>query len=76
MDITLIEKLGSVSMRGGLVRVQCMATGADGQERVTGELVIPAASFGQVAGGMQAAGKQLQERIEQARKEQSDQTEQ
>lgn len=76
METILVEKLGSVSMRGGLVRVQCMATGADGQERVSGEIVIPAVAFGQVAGGLQAAGKQLQERIEQARKEQSDQTEQ
>jgi hypothetical protein len=76
METILIEKLGSVSMRGGLVRVQCMATGADGEERVSGEMVIPAVAFGQIAGGLQAAGKQLQERIEQARKEQSDQTEQ
>jgi hypothetical protein len=76
METILIEKLGSVSMRGGLVRVQCMATGADGEERVSGEMVIPAVAFGQIAGGLQAAGKQLQERIEQSRKEQSDQTEQ
>jgi hypothetical protein len=76
METILIEKLGSVSMRGGLVRVQCMATGADGEERVSGEMVIPAVAFGQIAGGLQAAGKQLQERTEQARKEQSDQTEQ
>lgn len=70
MNFIMIEKLGSVSLRNGVVRIQCVATGADGTEQVTGELVIPAIQYGQVAGGMQAAGKQLQERIEQARKEQ------
>ena len=75
MNFMMIEKLGSVSLRNGVVRIQCIATAADGQEQVTGELVIPAAQYGQVAGGMQAAGKQLQEKLEQARKAQEDQTE-
>lgn len=73
MDFMMIEKLGSVSLRNGVVRVQCMTSGADGQDQVTGELVIPATQYGQVAGGLQAAGKQLQERIEQARKNQEEQ---
>ena len=75
MNFMMMEKLGSVSLRNGVVRIQCIATGADGQEQVTGELVIPAAQYGQVAGGMQAAGKQLQEKLEQARKAQEDQAE-
>jgi hypothetical protein len=74
MNFIMIEKLGSVSLRNGVVRIQCIATAADGTEQVTGELVIPAVQYGQVAGGLQAAGKQLQERIEQARKEQAEQT--
>jgi len=76
MNFIMVEKLGSVSMRSGVVRIQCIATGADGTEQVTGELVIPAVQYGIVAGGMQAAGKQLQERLEQARKEQQAQQEQ
>jgi hypothetical protein len=76
METILVEKLGAVSLRGGLVRVQCLSTGADGEERVSGEMVIPAVAFGQVAGSLQSAGKQLQERIEQARKEQSNEAEQ
>ena len=75
MNSMMIEKLGAVSLRNGIVRIQCIATGADGQEQVTGELVIPAAQYGQVAGGMQTAGKQLQEKLEQARKAQEDQPE-
>lgn len=67
MNILLVEKLGVVSMRNGVVRIQCIATGADGKDQVTGELVIPAIQYGMVAGGMHAAGKQLQEKLEQAR---------
>lgn len=76
MKSTMIERLGSVSMSAGVVRIQCMATGADGKEKEAVELLIPAASFGQVAGGLQEAGRQLQAKIEQARKDESGQAEQ
>jgi len=75
MNFMMIEKLGSVSLRNGVVRIQCMSTGADGTDQVTGELVVPATQFGQVAGGFQAAGKQLQEKLEEARKAQEEQVE-
>ena len=75
MSDLLVEKLGAVSMRGGVVRVQTLSTGADGSERVSGELVIPATAFGQVAGGLQNAGQQLREKIQQARQAQSGETE-
>ena len=72
MSFILIEKLGAVSLRNGVVRIQCMATAADGSEQQSGELVIPAISYGQVAGGFQAAGKQLKEKIDEARKAQEE----
>jgi hypothetical protein len=62
-----IEQLGSVSLRNGVVRIETVAYGADGEERTTGELVIPAARYGQVAASLQAAGQQLQAKLEEAR---------
>ncbi len=73
MSVILIEKLGTVSLRNGVIRIQCLATGADGAEQQSGELVIPAVTYGLVAGSFQAAGKQLQEKIEEARKAQQEQ---
>ncbi len=67
MTDTFIEQLGAVSLRNGVVRVETVAYGADGRERTTGELVIPAARYGQVAASLQAAGQQLQARLEEAR---------
>ncbi len=72
MSFILIEKLGAVSLRNGVIRIQCMATAADGTDQQSGELVIPAISYGQVAGGLQAAAKQLQEKIQEARKAQEE----
>ena len=72
MTDVMVEKLGAVSMRAGVVRVQTMSTGADGEDRVTGELVIPAAQFGQVVGGLTNAGQQLQQKIQQAREAQQE----
>lgn len=71
MSFIMIEKIGAVSLRNGVIRMQCMATAADGSEQPSGELVIPAVAYGMVAGGFQAAAKQLQEKIEEARKAQA-----
>ncbi len=73
MNFIMIEKIGAVSLKNGVVRLQCMATAADGTDQVTGELVIPAIQYGMVAGAFQAAGKQLREKIEEARKAQEEQ---
>lgn len=59
----IVEKLGVVSLRNGLVFVQCLGAGADGKEAVVGELAIPLGLYGHVAGSFQAAGKQLQEKL-------------
>lgn len=70
----MIEKIGSVSLRSGVVRVHCMSTTADGQDQVTSEMVIPSVAFGHVVGGLQAAGKQPQEKLEDVHKEQEGET--
>ncbi|GEM_PF-2218653 len=72
MSDILIEQLGAVSMRNGMVRVQTQAVGADGELRTTGELVIPANVYGQVVGSLQNAGQQLQARIQEAQQGQSE----
>lgn len=70
MTDIVVEKLGSVSMRNGLVRIETQATGADGQDRSTGEIVIPASQFAPVVNALQSAGQQLQQKIAEAQKEQ------
>ncbi|MCG5539509.1 sulfotransferase, partial [Halorhodospira sp. 9622] len=62
MQPTYVEKFGAVALRNGMVRIQCLAVGADGKERVTGELMLPANQYGTLVGALQRAGEQLQER--------------
>lgn len=72
MDQMIVEKLGSVSMSNGLVRIRCQTAGADGETRDSGELLIPATQFGAIASGLQQAGRQLQEKISEARESTAD----
>lgn len=72
MNFIMLEKIGAVSMRNGIVRVQGTATAADGQDQVTCELCIPAAQYGHIIAGLQYAGKQLNEKMEQALKDQKE----
>jgi len=64
MTHLLTENIRNVSLSNGLVRIECTTTGADGQTRVSGELVIPADQYGTVVKALQNAGQQLQERVQ------------
>ena len=72
MDTVFVERIETASMRNGLVRVRCQATGADGQVYTSADLMIPANAYGQVVGALQNAGQQLREQLEQQRQQQSE----
>jgi len=46
------------------VRIECTTTGADGQTRTSGELVVPASQYAALVQALQNAGQQLQERVQ------------
>jgi len=60
----LTENIRNVSLSNGLVRVETVATGADGQETKTGEIVIPATQYGAVVEALRRSGEQLQQRVQ------------
>lgn len=72
MEYMMVEKLGAVSLSHGVLRIQCQYAGADGESRTAGELLIPASQFGQILGGLQNAGQQLQEKMAEARQAQQE----
>ena len=67
MEQILVDKIGTVSVTNGLVRIQCQASGADGELRTSGEMVVPASQFGPLIGALQQVGKQLQEKLAESR---------
>lgn len=72
MEQLIVDRLGSASLSNGVVRIQCQSNGADGQPRPSAELLIPVNQFGQIVGGLQQAGQQLQEKMAAAQQEQAE----
>lgn len=56
------EKIGKVTLRRGVVRIQLLSDGPGGQEQPSGELQIPASQYGELVRQMRKAGEQLQAR--------------
>lgn len=69
MNQILIDSIGSLSVHNGVLRVVCMASGADGQLQPSGTLVIPGRTAVQVLNalikGTQELDKKLREQQQQ-----------
>jgi hypothetical protein len=63
----VVDGIHKVSLSNGLIRIQVVQAGADGQTHPVEELAIPASRFGQVLHALQNAGQDLQRQIEQQR---------
>ena len=64
MDQLLIDNINNVSLSNGLVRIECTVTGADGETRTSGEIVVAASQYATVVQALQQAGQQIQERVQ------------
>jgi hypothetical protein len=62
----LIDGVKSITLHGNVVRVQCVAVGADGKEETTGTLLIPGNEVGRIVqalvNGLQEMQKQMRDR--------------
>ena len=67
MNQTLIDGIANIAIQNGVVRIDCVAAGADGQARPSGTLVIPGAIIGPVLNalvqGVQELDKKLREQV-------------
>ena len=65
MSQILVDSISTITIHNGVLRIECHATGADGQNHVSGTLVIPGAAANRVMneliGGMQQLEKKLVE---------------
>ena len=66
----VIDGIQNVSMADGLVRIQVTQTGADGKQKAVEEIAIPATQYATVVRGLQQAGQNLQQRIQDQQKQQ------
>jgi hypothetical protein len=58
MTVTLIDGIKAVSLHNNIVRIDCISTGPNNEERLAGTLLIPAIRAGQI---VQALTQALQE---------------
>jgi hypothetical protein len=63
----VVDGINKVNLNGGLVRIEVIRTGADGEQRSVEEIAIPVTKFGQVVAALQQAGQAIRQRIDQAR---------
>ena len=73
MNQLLIDNIANVTLSNGVVRLQCSTTGADGETRTAGEVLIPAGQYSAVVQSLQNAGQQLQEQVQNRQGESQDQ---
>ena len=69
MSFTLIDGIKAVSYHNGVVRIDCVSTGPNNEERPSGTLVIPGPRAGQIVQAltqaMQELGNKLREQQQQ-----------
>ena len=65
----LIDGIQNVTMANGLVRIQVVQTGADGKSKGVEEIAIPSNQFANVVQGLQKAGQNLQQKMQDQQKQ-------
>ena len=72
MTITLIDRIGSVTFQNNLLRVDCLATGPNHEERPSGTLLIPANQAGPILQALIGAVQELDRRMREQVRQQAE----
>ena len=63
MSVTLIDGLKTVAFHNGVLRIDCVAAGPNGEERPSGTLLIPGNQAGPVLQALVKATQELDKRL-------------
>jgi hypothetical protein len=63
MSLTLIDAVKSVVFHNGVLRIDCIAAGPNGEERPSGTLLIPGNQAAQVLNALVEATRELEKRL-------------
>ena len=63
MTYVLIDVVKSVTFHNGLLRIDCVAHGANNEERPTGTLLIPGNLAGPILGALTQAVQDLEKKV-------------
>jgi len=72
MSVVLIDGLKAAAIHNGILRIECVAVGPNGEERPSGTLLIPGHQAGAVLKALVDATQELDKRLrEQAAQQQA-----
>lgn len=71
MSVMLIDRISSISIHNGVLRVDCVAVGPNNEERNSGTLLIPAAQVANVITNLAQATQELDKRLREAAEQQA-----
>ena len=63
MSVILVDGLGSVMFHNGILRIECVAAGADRKGHPSGTLLIPAAQVGAILKGLINAATDVDQQL-------------
>ena len=63
MSIILLDRIGSVSLNNGIIRINCVANGAKPEDELTGTLLIPANRIGDIMKSLLDATNELDRKV-------------
>ena len=63
MSVTLIDGVKMVAFNNGILRIDCIEAGPNGEERPSGTLLIPGNQAGQVLQALVKATQELDKRL-------------
>lgn len=66
MSVILIDSLKAVAIHNGILRIDCVAVGPNGEERDSGTLLIPGHQAGAVLKVLVEATQELDRRLREA----------
>jgi len=62
-NVIIVDRINTVSVGNGIVRVECMAASPSGQDKPSGTLLIPAVVAGQVIQSLVSAIQELDKKV-------------
>ncbi|MCV6574489.1 MAG: hypothetical protein OIF58_02040 [Cohaesibacter sp.] len=70
-DIMFVEGIRLAALANGVLRIECLYSSANGEEQVSGELLIPANRVGNVIQGLSSAAASIAQKQQEAIEAQS-----
>ena len=71
MSVMLIDRISSISIHKGVLRVDCVGVGPNNEERNSGTLLIPAGQVANVINSLAQATQELDKRLREAAEQQA-----